>query len=89
MMPSWLSLAATSWSTGKLHQLLLSNCLLKVLACKLLHRQGLNHRQLIFRSNQHTTNQPTAPMGVDAYLTKPAPIYVSLQNSMMCSHGKA
>lgn len=58
-MPSRLRLAATSWSKGKLHQLLSSKSLLKVLARELLHRKGLNHGQLVCRSNQHSPRRYT------------------------------
>ena len=56
MTPSRLRSAATSWSKGKLHQLLSSNSLLKVLARELFHGQGLNHGQLVCRSNQRSAH---------------------------------
>ena len=64
MMPSRLRSAATSWSTGKLHQLSSSNSPLKVLACELIHGQGLNHRQLVCRSNQCSSHGYTVQQAV-------------------------
>ena len=64
MMPSRQSSAATPWSTGKLHQLSSSNSLLKILAHELLHRQGLNHRQLVCRSHQCSSRGYTVQWAV-------------------------